>query len=66
MRKHKYVWTAVLAVSLIALAGLAHARGGLIGSNVPAASADAGASASSENSCGCPLQWLKSVICGAD
>jgi hypothetical protein len=62
MRKHKYIWTAVLAVTLIALAGLAHARGGLIGSNAPAGSA----SSSTDNSCGCPLQWLKSLCCGSN
>jgi hypothetical protein len=66
MRKHKYLWTAVLAVTLVALAGLAHARGGLIGSKLPAGNASDSASASSDNSCGCPLQWLKSVICGGD
>jgi hypothetical protein len=32
----------------------------LIGSNVPAGSA----SSSSDNSSGCPLQWLKSLCCG--
>jgi hypothetical protein len=62
MRKHKYIWTAILAVTLVALAGLAHARGGLIGSNIPAASA----SSASDDSGGCPLQWLKSLCCGGN
>jgi hypothetical protein len=62
MRKHKFIWTAILAVSLVALAGLAHARGGLIGSNVPAGSAVS----SPDNSGGCPLQWLKSLCCGSN
>jgi hypothetical protein len=62
MRKHKYIWTTVLAVTLLALAGLASARGGLIGSHAPAGSA----ASSQDDSGGCPLQWLKSLCCGGN
>jgi hypothetical protein len=62
MRKHKYIWTAVLALTIVALAGLVHARGGLIGSHLPAS----GATSSPDNSGGCPLQWLKSLCCGGN
>jgi hypothetical protein len=61
MRK-KYLWTAILVVGLIAVAGMVHARGGLVGSNVPTT----GASSAPDNSGGCPLQWLKNMCCGGN
>jgi len=58
----KYVWTAILVVGFIAVAGLVHARGGFVGSNVPMS----GASSVSDNSGGCPLQWLKNMCCSGN
>jgi hypothetical protein len=55
----KYIWTALLALTFVALAGLVHAHGGLVGSHVPASSA----TASPENSPSCPLQWLMNYCC---
>jgi hypothetical protein len=64
MRKHKYLWTAVLAIAFIAIAGLVHARGGLVGSHLPANTAS---STSAPDNCGgCPLQWLMNYCCGGN
>ena len=45
-------------------AGLAHARGGLIGSHARPTTGTP--SSSPDNSGGCPLQWLKSLCCGSN
>jgi hypothetical protein len=55
----KYILTALLALTFVALAGLVHARGGLVGSHLPATSA----TSAPDNSGGCPLQWLMNYCC---
>jgi hypothetical protein len=57
----KYVWTGLFAVIIVAVAGIVHARGGLIGSHAkPGSSASA---ATSEKSSSCPLQCIMN-FCG--
>ena len=59
----KYMWMAFLVLAFVAVAGIVHARGGLIPSHGPV---DTGASASASESPTCPLQWLKSFCCSGD
>ncbi len=59
----KYMWMAFLVLAFVAVAGIVHARGGLIPSHGPVGT---GASASTSESPTCPLQWLKSFCCSAD
>jgi len=58
----KYILTAVLALTFVAVAGLVHARGGLVSSPLPASNA----TSSPDDSGGCPLQWLKNFCCGSN
>jgi hypothetical protein len=60
----KYIWMAFLVLVFVAIAGLAHARGGLMTSHGPAGSA-APASSGDSSSC-CPLQWLASFCHSGD
>ena len=59
----KYIWMALLVVAFVAVAGIVHARGGLISSHAAVGTSD---SASSGESSSCPLQWLKSFCCSGD
>jgi hypothetical protein len=56
----KYVWTGLFVVIIVAVAGIVHARGGLIRSHtLPGSSA----STTSEKSSSCPLQCIMN-FCG--
>jgi hypothetical protein len=59
----KYIWMAFLVVGFVAVAGIVHARGGLIPSHKAVGISD---SASTGESTSCPLQWLKSFCCSGD
>jgi hypothetical protein len=55
----KYVWTGLFVVIIVAVAGIVHARGGLIGSHATPGSD----STTSEKTSSCPLQCIMN-FCG--
>jgi hypothetical protein len=58
----KYMWMAFLVLAFVGVAGIVHARGGLI----PSHSVPSSVSASTDEPSSCPLQWLKSFCCSGE
>jgi hypothetical protein len=59
----KYMLMGFLGLTFVAVAGIVHARGGLIPSHPTVGTS---APASTDEPSTCPLQWLKSFCCSGD